>query len=82
MLSCAALLRNAHFAFDSMTPKPYNTSAKPTALPSETARRQSLSASKTGKKAIVFIDGSNWYHKLKNLLNLRPPLDFDVAHLQ
>ena len=58
-----------------MPQKPYNTSAKPTALPLERVRRQSLNVS---KKAIVFIDGSNWYHKLKNLLTLRPPIDFDV----
>jgi hypothetical protein len=56
-----------------MPQKPYNTSAKLTALLPETVRRQSLSANKVGKKAIVFVDGSNWYHKLKNLLTLRPP---------
>ena len=70
-----------------MPQKPYNASAKPTALLPETARRQSLSVNKVGKKAIVFIDGSNWYHKLKHLLatpqpdgtcSLRPPIDFDV----
>ena len=72
------MLQNAHFALDSMPQKPYNDSAKSTALPFERARRQSLNANKVGKKAIVFVDGSNWYHKLKNLLTLRPPIDFDV----
>ncbi len=70
-----------------MPQKPYNNSAKPTALPLERVRRQSLSVNAVGKKAVVFIDGSNWYHKLKNLLAikqlgdispLRPPTDFDV----
>ena len=71
-----------------MSQKPYNNSAKPTALPPETVRRQSFNATGTeGKqrKAIVFIDGSNWYHKLKTLLlapqnvePLRPPIDFDI----
>ena len=62
----------------------YNNSAKPTALPPETVRRQFF-ASSEGKRAVVFIDGSNWYHKLRLLLSTshplqRPPIDFDIRH--
>ena len=61
----------------------YNSNAKPTALPPETARRQFFSFSKA-RKAVVFIDGSNWYHKLKKLISnehegnvaKKPPIDF------
>ncbi|MFA5750557.1 MAG: NYN domain-containing protein, partial [Candidatus Shapirobacteria bacterium] len=58
--------------------------AKPTALSLATAGRLS---SKRSKKAIVFIDGSNWYHKLRLLLNanvpskkgaIKPPIHFDL----
>jgi uncharacterized LabA/DUF88 family protein len=67
-----------------MRPRRYNHRAKPTALSPATAGRQSL---KSKKRAIVFIDGSNWYHKLRRLLNanisrkrgeIRPPVDFDL----
>lgn len=71
-----------------MSPHQYNNTAKFTALPPETVRRQSFIApSVGGKKAIVFIDGSNWYHKMKKLLAvpqpggvgpMRPPIDFEV----
>ena len=71
-----------------MPQESYNRDAKPTALPPETVRRQSLSGTKNSdKKAIVFIDGSNWYHKLRRLLSepqpggiasMRPPIDFDI----
>lgn len=30
------------------------------------------------KNVVVFIDGSNWYHKLRNLLGVKPPVRFDV----
>lgn len=52
-------------------------SAKPTALSPATAGRQFFSR----KRAIVFIDGSNWYFKLKRLLapaGEKPRTDFDV----
>lgn len=63
-----------------MPSRRYNSCAKPTALPPETARRQSL------KRAAVFFDGSNWYHKLRALLSVdgssgggtKPPIDFDL----
>jgi len=67
-----------------MTSKAYNHRAKPTALSSATPGRQS---SKSTKKAVVFIDGSNWYHKLRKLLSvgvpscqseIRPPVHFDL----
>ncbi|MBI3619282.1 NYN domain-containing protein [Candidatus Peregrinibacteria bacterium] len=71
-----------------MSPHHYNSNAKPTALLPETVRRQSFFTPGTSsKKAAVFIDGSNWYHKLKKLLavpqpgdirSMRPPVDFDV----
>ncbi len=76
-----------YYSVDFMTTLAYNNSAKPTALPPETVRRQSFGAAVGGRKAIVFIDGSNWYHKLKKLLavpqpggigSIRPPIDFDV----
>ena len=83
-------LYGSRFSLDSMPQKSYNIGAKPTALPPETARRQSFVGTTTDnrqKRAIVFIDGSNWYHKLKKLLSaprpgstepLRPPIDFDI----
>ena len=66
-----------------MAPKAYNTSAKHTALPLETARRQFFMSP---KRVVVFVDGSNWYHKLKRLLSVgslgqsekKPPIDFDL----
>jgi len=67
-----------------MTAKPYNNRAKLTAL-----SPQGGTAVLKGKpkRAVVFVDGSNWYHKLKKLLNahlaiganeVKPPVDFDL----
>ena len=67
-----------------MTQKPYNNSAKPTALSSQDG---TAVLSIKPKRAIVFVDGSNWYHKLRKLLNvntaigaseIKPPVDFDL----
>lgn len=58
-----------------MSQQSYSDAAKPPALPLERVRRQAF---KVCNNAIVFIDGSNWYHKLKKLLAIRPPIDFDV----
>lgn len=67
-----------------MPQESYNKDAKPTALSSQ-AGRQSFNV--TPKRAVVFVDGSNWYHKLRTLLNLntpagqndmKPPVDFDL----
>ncbi len=67
-----------------MPQKPYNNSAKPTALSSQDGTAVLKMKS---KKAIVFVDGSNWYHKLRKLLNakvvsgaaeMKPPVDFDL----
>jgi hypothetical protein len=68
-----------------MTTKPYNDSAKPTALSSQDGTAVLVN---TPKQAIVFVDGSNWYHKLRKLLNVnnaagagetKPPVDFDLC---
>lgn len=67
-----------------MSQKPYNNSAKPTALSSQDGTAVLRGKS---KRAIVFVDGSNWYHKLRKLLNVnvvagaaetKPPVDFDL----
>ncbi len=67
-----------------MTPKPYNDSAKPTAL---SPHGGTAVLRIPPKRAIVFVDGSNWYHKLRKLLNvnvltaaaeIKPPVDFDL----
>jgi uncharacterized LabA/DUF88 family protein len=69
-------------SLDSMTRKSYNKSAKPTAL---SPHGGTAVLGSTPKRAVVFVDGSNWYHKLKKLLNanhrsaeMKPPVDFDV----
>lgn len=67
-----------------MSDTPYNTSAKPTALSPQGGT--AVFAGKS-KRAVVFVDGSNWYHKLRKLLNVntatgiaetKPPVDFDL----
>lgn len=64
-----------------MKKRSYNVRTKPTALPPETARRQfSKKKNAKNKRAIVFIDGSNWYHKLKALLGNSPPIEFDTRN--
>ncbi|HVW67125.1 MAG TPA: NYN domain-containing protein [Candidatus Peribacteraceae bacterium] len=63
-----------------MKKRSYNRRTKPTALPPETARRQFFDTSSRKKKIIVFIDGSNWYHKLKALLGTPPPIEYDVKN--
>lgn len=67
-----------------MTIKPYNISVKLTALsPSCGTAVLKFQA----RRAIVFVDGSNWYHKVRKLLNhsplsgiveIKPPVDFDL----
>src|SRR5581483_9103355 len=66
-----------------MVSQNYNNSAKPTALSPQAGRQFFTDC----KRAIVFIDGSNWYHKLKKLLNsdknsnenvIKPPIEFDL----
>jgi uncharacterized LabA/DUF88 family protein len=61
----------------------YHRRAKPTVL-SPSAGRQFFH--QRHKRAVVFIDGSNWYHKLKAMLSskhakrpAKPPIEFDVA---
>jgi uncharacterized LabA/DUF88 family protein len=67
------------FNLDFMNKKQYSIDAKPTALPPETVRRQFFSSFDPEKrKIVVFIDGSNWYHKLRRLLGIKPPIDFDL----
>src|SRR5262249_11390923 len=72
------------FKLDFMIPSTYNNDAKPTALwpKGGTAVLKYLP-----KRAIIFIDGSNWYHKLRSLLQInnestsevkKPPVDFDL----
>ncbi|TSC58267.1 MAG: hypothetical protein Greene041619_698 [Candidatus Peregrinibacteria bacterium Greene0416_19] len=67
-----------------MTTKPYNNSAKPTAL---SPQGGTAVLGSTLKRAVIFVDGSNWYHKLRKLLNVntvaggaetKPPVDFDL----
>ena len=62
----------------------YNTDAKLTAL---SPLRGTAVLKDMPRRAIVFVDGSNWYHKLKNLLrvkissgrnNIKPPVNFDL----
>ncbi len=62
----------------------YNDSAKPTALSLQGGTAVLV---RTPKRAIVFVDGSNWYHKLRKLLNVntaigaaetKPPVDFNL----
>lgn len=63
-----------------MTQQPYTIGTNLTAVPPETARRQSLNV-------YVFIDGNNWYNRLKELINdslekenhaIRPSIYFDL----
>jgi len=67
-----------------MKAKAYNSKAKPTAL---SPHGGTAVLEGKPKRAIVFVDGSNWYHKLKKLLNanhhatkdeMKPPVDFDL----
>jgi uncharacterized LabA/DUF88 family protein len=67
-----------------MPQKSYNNSAKPTAL---SPQGGTAVLGSTSKRAIIFVDGSNWYHKLRKLLNvntvadaaeMKPPVDFDL----
>lgn len=76
--------KNVYFALDSMPKKPYNSKAKPTAL---SPQGGTAVLGDTPKRAMVFVDGSNWYHKLRRLLNVKiaagvtetkPPVDFDL----
>ena len=69
---------------DPMPAKVYNNRAKPTAL---SPHGGTAVLGTQPKRAIVFVDGSNWYHKLKKLLNanlntvedeMKPPIDFDL----
>jgi uncharacterized LabA/DUF88 family protein len=73
-----------YHSLDPMSAKAYNNSAKPTALSSNGGTAVLVNKP---KRAIVFVDGSNWYHKLKRLLsanraasegNVKPPVDFDL----
>ena len=62
-----------------MTHSEYNDGAKPTALWSSDG---TAVLKCEAKKTIVFVDGSNWYHKLRILLSgqsqIKPPLNFDL----
>ena len=67
-----------------MKAKAYNNKAKPTAL---SPHGGTAVLETQPKRATVFVDGSNWYHKLKKLLNanhnatkdaMKPPVDFDL----
>jgi len=67
-----------------MTTKPYNNNAKPTAL---SPHGGTAVLKGKPKRVVVFVDGSNWYHKLRKLLNVnvsagqsetKPPVDFDL----
>ncbi len=63
-----------------MKRKSYNNKAKPTAL---SPKNGTAVLGLKPKRVFVFVDGSNWYHKLRKLLSagtteIKPPVDFDL----
>lgn len=72
-----------HFPLVTMLQSQYNKATNLTAVPPAMAPRQSL-------RAAVFVDGNNWYHRCKEILNdtldrakhaIKPPIRFDLKGL-